>query len=424
MKLLSANVSELAYGGKILFIDDQYDEAIDAAITKLIQKGMAVHYWNGRDDFPETIRNVRVVVLDLNLLGLGSRPTGPEFYYPAAEAIHKIPGPFLVVIMALDFNDKDPTNLREAYQTYYGTALPGFVSDEGLTKDEEKEDPNRLADLVARTVDKEKILDLILLWEGVVDGAKDVAMKDLVKEEIENTIIALIQSVCREFGEESAARQLVSMMMRLLSRSTTEAKEFSKLENLILELNKTELKGRLDRFLYHRLTFYHPKQEERVWTGDIYRTSNERKYDQYAIVLTPACDLSQSKTISVLACFAFPLDEEFLEDEGYPPYQVDHVILKKRARGANFGELREAVKQRFLERKDPLPARFYILRNFVDDDKKDPFCICFDFNNVRSVLMNDLGRWSRICRLDSPFIEDMLQKYGSQAFRIGTPDWR
>jgi len=421
--MASLSFADPFYVGKILLVDDKYDEAVQEAVLSLIERGMPVQYWNGKGDFPDTIRNVRVVILDLDLAGLGIRPPGPEGYYPAVEALKKIPGPFLVVIMAIDFNVEDSPNLKKAYEDYYGQHFPGFLADEGLTKDEELEDPYRLTNLVTEAIGKERILDLILLWEGVVDSAKDLAMKDLAKVEIENAIVSLIQSVCKELGEESAARQLVSMMLRLVSRSVGGVREFEQFDNLIRDLNRSPTPPTQDPSLYHRLMFFHPQPSEAPWTGDIYEATNERRYDQYAIILTPACDLAQRKTTSILVCFAFPLKEECLQDREYPPYRIDSDLSRQLA-GCSFTDsTKDAVRRKYFQPGGRLSPRFYRIRHFADSEDKEPFGICFDFNNVRSIGLDHLAKWKRICRLDSPFVEDMLQKYGSHVFRIGTPDW-
>ena len=422
-----AMMADLSYAGKILVVDDRYDEAVEKAVTTLVQRGMLVQYWNGKGALPESIRNVRVVILDLDLANLGTRSPGPEFYSLAAEALNKIPGPFVVVIMAMDFNDKDPSGLKEFYETSYGVPFPGFIAEQGFTKTSELFEPEgaqRLAELIAQTVSGNAILDLVLLWEVVLDQGKDLAVKDLVKVEVENAIIALIQSICKELGEESAAHQLVGIMMRLVSRNVRGGRNFEKLDNLVRTLNKSPPPERRDPLLYHRLKFYHPAQEESHWTGDIYRTTNEQKYDQYAIVLTPACDLSQGKAKSVLMCFAFPLKEEYLQDKEYPPYVVDDSVAKKLDVGS-ISQAADLVRQRYFDFNfTKLPMRIHRVAHFVDKLNTEPFGICFDFNNVRSVPIDHLKNWERVCRLDSPFIEDMLQKYGSQAFRIGVPDWR
>jgi hypothetical protein len=60
----------------------------------------------------------------------------------------------------------------------------------------------------------------------------------------------------------------------------------------------------------------------------------------------------------------------------------------------------------------------------IEDNAKEPFAVCFDLNKVASVGRDELLKWKRIARLDSPYIDNMLQRYGALAFRIGTPEWK
>ncbi|GAI22192.1 unnamed protein product, partial [marine sediment metagenome] len=77
-----------------------------------------------------------------------------------------------------------------------------------------------------------------------------------------------------------------------------------------------------------------------------------------------------------------------------------------------------------------LPQGYYILhflKSSVDAD--DYFHLLIDFSMVQSEAKKSgegavriPSGWHRICRLDSPYIEDLLQKYASISARIGTPD--
>ena len=125
-------------------------------------------------------------------------------YDLAVEALHKIPGPFIVIILALNFEEDDPDILKSAYEKTYDIPLCGFIAHKGLTKREDSEDPSHLQELIISSISGNKILNLILLWEGVVDKAKDEALSDLVESEVENTVIALVKSLCKEMGEEPA----------------------------------------------------------------------------------------------------------------------------------------------------------------------------------------------------------------------------
>ena len=342
--------------------------------------------------------------------------------------LNKIPGPFLVAIMALDFNEDDPQNLVKSYEHFFGPPFPGYVLPKGLKKDVEEETPAAIADLILGPLREKKILSLVLLWENLVDRAKDLSMKNLVRVEVENAIIELIQSIWNELGDKparSATRQLVQTMMTLVSRNVTGGTVYEKLDALVQEISKMQRPTGRDPRLYHHLMFYQPLETEGIWTGEIYKVIEQTNCQyEYAIVMTPPCDIVQGKATSMLMCFGFAVKEECIEDTTYPPYVIDPSVSKKISNMEwTRDRLRAYVKERYLAGGQSLPDRLYRVRHFADDMKGQPFDICFDFNNVRTVPPEDLKKWKRICRLDSPFIDEMMQKYGTQAGRIGTPDW-
>jgi len=453
--------------GKILLVDDRYDDDIKRAIAELVKRGMVVQYWNGEEPLPETIRNVRVVVLDLDLAGIGSRSGGFSDYSLAIKALHNIPGPYVVVILAQDFVSDDPDNLNNFYDDTYGP-LCGFVAKERLSKAEEAADPSLLGKIIFKSIND--TLRLIFLWEAVVDKAKDTAMCELFGGEVKETVSSLVKLLCLDVGQESAARELVSVVMQLVLRRTRERSEFSQMKTLINKLSKTQTTRAKypteeDLRLYNRLMFFKPDSMEDVWTGDIYRTTkvDSSKYDNYAIVLTPRCDLVHGKTSRIMVCYAFPLVEKYFDDPSFPLLKHDRTVVKRlendkeklldwiRKRHPKKASLLESLlssyprmptikfqkevvehlektkkeflkymQQRYLE-KGQFPEKLYTIWHFIEDDLAHP--ICFDLNNVESVELQHIEKWKRVCRLDSPFIEDMLEKYGALVSRIGVPNF-
>lgn len=198
---------------------------------------------------------------------------------------------------------------------------------------------------------------------------------------------------------------------------------------------------RLERRVYQNLFFYIPLKGERVWTGDIFRNVGQGKYYDYAIVVTPACDLArQGKTTTLTVAYAFPLKESYLRDPEYPPYMSDPPLMKRlknlqdsrRLGGESTpftevsGDILEKAKERFFNPKfRDLPDWFHQFWAFIDKERQsEPFAICFNFNNVRTVDLKEINeKWTRVCRLDSPYLESMLVKFGSHSFGIGAPVW-
>ena len=414
--------------GKILFIDDKYSD-VKKAVEKLVEKGMTVQYWNGKGDFPVSIFNVRVVIIDLDLSGIGTRAAGPEFYLSAAQVLNKIPGPFVAIIMALDYNTDDPSSLNSYYKEKFPESpLCGVVAKNGLTKDEVDEDPTTLKKIIETTISEDKILGLVLAWEGVMDKAQDKAFSDIITKEIRCTVLSLVKSLCRDFGEESAAREFVITMMRLVSRRTFEPKEFQDLDTLTRELNLINIDDpdkypcEEDLQMHNKLMFFEPVSTEMVWTGDIFKTSGLPRFDDYAIVLTPVCDLVNNKTAKVLMCIGFPVDEAFFKDSEYPPYKIDNGVKDIELQAKNRDKTANFIKNKYMLGKPRLPDSLFFLWNFEDEAKI--LGICFNFNNIKTLSAIEINesKWKRIRRLDSPFIQELLERYGRFASRVGTPE--
>jgi hypothetical protein len=405
--------------GKVLFVDDDYSTIADV-VESFLDAGIPVQYWKGSGELPSSIFNVRIVVVDLDLTDLKMRIPGDEFFIPAVDALKIIPGPFIVVIVAREFKKDDPARLEKMYLERTKAPLVGFIADAGLTK-EQLEDPRILEGLIVSVLEKNEILHLILSWEGIFDRSKDAALHDIMASNVEAPARALVNILCSNFGETKAtARELIDVMTRLVSRRTSETEDFNNLVKLISGINKT-LPGNLDGFpssedlrLYSRLMFYLPPTEEDVTTGDIYETP---KKFQYGIVLTPKCDLTQEKTDNVLVCYGFPLKKECFLEKDFPAHKSDPEIAKLHKENVKSPEkIAEIMEHRYFTER--LPQWLPILWNFCPEEKN--FGICLDFRGVQSVEKTEVKKWKRLSRIDSPYIEEILQKYGSMMSRIGT----
>jgi hypothetical protein len=403
--------------GQVLFIDDEFD-TIAEATKYLLKKGFQVQYWNGITELPDSIYNARIVFIDLDLTKIGEKTGGIGYYAPAVEALKKLSGPFIVIILAREFDEEDAITLSDLLKRTTGPFC-GFVSQEGLQKEELQENIERLSTLVDTLLSEFKILNLIISWEKIFDNAKDGALSEIADDNTEISVRALIKLLCKNFGEDKAAtREFIDIMTRLVSRKTFSAKDFERLPPLISELAKDETAGptildEKDFLLYSRLMFYKPAEEEEVMTGDIFM-ADELKY---GIVITPKCDILQAKTPDVLVCFGFPLIEEYFDKRAFPPHANDPEIAKLHKEGKPMTEIVEKIKSRYL--KANLPGRLCTLWHFKP--RAGVKGICFNFHDVQSIKkQNLLKHWKRLARLDSPYVENMLEKYGNLISRVGT----
>lgn len=416
-KILEANKLKLSDIGKVLFIDDDYKTIVDAT-TAFLKEGIQVQYWKGSGALPSSLFNVRIVVLDLDLTGLGIRTTDDSFYVPAVKALNELQGPFIVIILAREFNPIDPARIRAIYSDKFGKPICGFVADEGLTK-ETLENPAILEKLIVTLLQKNDVLHLILSWEEIFDKAKDAALSDILLYDVDEPIKALIKLLCKNFGESKAtARELIDIMLRLVSRRTNEDKQIDNLTKLIRKSNKSILRNEYpefeDLYLYSKLLFYLPSPEEDIMTGDIYETPDPFTY---AIILSPKCDLIQKSVKKCLVGNSYPLKREYFRNPDYPVHKLDPVIeaLHKKTNNT-IEDIACNIEDRYF--KTTLPDSLFVLWNFSPET--GIFGLCLDFNNIKSVELVEVNKWNRISRIDSPYIEEILQKYASNASRIGT----
>lgn len=207
-------------------------------------------------------------------------------------------------------------------------------------------------------------------------------------------------------------------MTRLVSRRTCETKDFKRLAELVTEINNTLLKKvtiptKEDLLLYSRLIFYNPTKEEAIMTGDVFKTKEEFKY---GIILTPKCDLTQRKTKKLLVCYGFPLKKLYFRNRNYPPHRNDPFIAKLHEEKLSMIDIAKNMEKRYLE--STLPNALQVMWHF--NPKEGTQGICLDFNNVQSVEISKVKKWRRLARIDSPYIDEILQRYGSLASRIGS----
>ena len=408
----------LADIGKVLIVDDLYP-TIEEVTKSFLEKGIQVQYWKGSGNLPESIFNARIVVIDLDLTDLKMRIPGEIFFFPVIDALEKIPGPSMVVLVGREFEKEDPGKLKKIYKKRTGRSLCGFIAKKGLTK-AELADPTSLEKLILEVLEKNEILKLILTWEAILDRAKDVALSEIIIDNVERSIRTLVKIICMNLGEnKAAASTLINEMLRLVSRRTSGIKNFDYLVELIGKVSKTKIKitkafaSAAGSPLFSNLIFYSPSKEEDPMTGDILETSNEL---QYAVVFSPKCDLAQNKTKKVLVCYGFPLKKSYFRRKDYPPIECDPEIAKLRNKGLKMLEIAPKIEKRYL--KGTLPKSFHIIWNF--QPKENVFGICLNFSNVKSIDRNEIKKWKRIARIDSPYIDELIQKYGNLITRVGT----
>lgn len=412
-----------------MIVDDEYESVRDA-VGELLQSGIPVAYWDGSSE--RELSNVRAVLLDIDLAHLDIQTDDDTLFLAAVEVLRKISGAPLVLISSSLYDDEQPARLRAAYQKVTGKTFPGVISNLGMTKDE-LSDRETLMGRIKSALEDQQLIRLALLWECVLDNAQDRTVETLFSEQTSSTITTIVKKLEDEWGPNSLGREFTGTMLRMLTRFARNGKFYGELSERLKALASSPLNPSSDPDTspLSLLMFYLPDELEGMWTGDIYRTNLELAH-QYAAVLTPACDFAGEKVERPMVCYGFPISVDGLKSKDHPIYAKDPKLAKIFLNQQLNDQQREEkavrdAKAKYLDEEEGLhiPERMYVLRHFPSKNP-DEQVLCFDFQDVGSVgnsvpKEGKIEGWERIARLDSPYVDVMLQTFGTYMSRLGAP---
>ena len=404
--------------GKVLVVDDQMNEPIKNLIECMMKNGIHAQYWNSKGDFHKHITNVRVLILDLNLTS-GQASRGTKFYYlDAIEVLHNIKGPYIVLIYATDFTEKDIDWIRKAYEDIYEEPFEGHIEGiDGLTK---SSDPEKLIDKIIAIIRNKEVYRLIQTWEKLLDRSKDLGLQKFASKKFENEVRQFVGTISTEVGAESVPREFVSHMLRFVSRDMLRGEDYNDLKQMLDNIGKKQIQPTSDLLLQNRNMYFEPHSSEDIWTGDIFKIKNGDDYWDYGIILTPECDIAQDKLDNFLVCKGFALDQR-IKETNHPIYSIIDG-----SRLLDQSSTTEAYKKAFVKQMARLRKcfnRYYALWNFSEKENKY-IGLCFDFQRMCSInkdAFSDNHKSKRIARLDIPYVTELIQKYSTYSTRLGIP---
>ena len=197
-----------------------------------------------------------------------------------------------------------------------------------------------------------------------------------------------------EFLERFIARKVVADAgLRETVKSELEK------EQLPVPQNKQEKKEarRREPALVNAHSYFEPRDKV-ARTGDVVEVVHP-KGSLIAVVLTPACDLENTKCAELRLVEALELDREAERESEWqmPPYQ--------KAQNGPF----------------VTPVLTFHRTFFVTDVSRKEGSLITYADKFTDRFGTDISLRC-LCRLDDPYRSDLLQKYSSHASRVGTPD--
>ncbi|NQS90391.1 hypothetical protein HQ584_11445 [Patescibacteria group bacterium] len=281
-------------------------------------------------------------------------------------------------------------------------------------------------------IDGNHYAGVIMEWEKILENARDDAVSGIMNS---GGIDVILRHAEEKVGKKSVPRYVISMLDDLLHMQ-------------ILSANKQSITKHIDKILgedigngenitewyanIHNLLCYHYgfSKGEACWTGDVFLTGRQDLMEKYAILITPRCDLVLEKSKKkAMYCCGYQLTDTHISqilDTALSCPEPFNTLSKKlpkldRLRGRTGEHAKKELKG-LLKLGKNLPLRFYILHYFKESkDKIGYMNILADMSHIES--FDDIPRkWKRICRLNSPRIDDLIQKYSSFSSRVGVPD--
>ena len=413
----------------MLIIDDEYDPDIKEAVRQLLLSGVPVQYWSGKGSakFP----NTRVVLLDLILRKGDADRTAVEKFDLAVEALLKVGSASIVIIFT--GNPDQPSDFKARLEFKLKGEYPGIIAESKIAKREVR-DREILISRIEQEITAHPEVKLALLLESIIDWAKDGAFQATIGRNAQ-TVKALVKIIDKQSGGAGPRRELVDTVIRVLSRHAHSGEAYSKLKEVLGDLFRdgppdlTHAGAELLSFLM----YYNPHGEQ-VWTGDIFRRRRSKK--DIGVVITPSCDLAWDKPKYVSIAMGFALTEQVYADRSSILFQTDSKLRafaateQNGATGGERGQATQEIESRIRQYKDDerplkLPESSYFLRHVaVDGGLVDIYLDLKDIERVPlASLGNKRGSWKRISRIDTPFVERLLQHFGEGATRIGVPDF-
>lgn len=409
-------MKQMMIPGRILVIDDVPDE-----VTKIVESlrldGENVLYTSSMPD-DRFLDNVRLIIMDLFLVP-NDKMASYEMAAAVLEKLSQRTEFFIVAIWT-----KVARNSDEDKQII--TDLRKIVNQRLLSQGRQTELQAVFLDPFGKSITQvelvEKLIKLItsrpdcsllLEIENSIEQARDRAVSDIVTTA---SLPMILNSLREEVGDTALNREMINLFLRILARHARSNESMSKcMEKMRETVQQTDAEkyGQI-----HSLqAYYAVDPNECVWTGDVLE-----KGDEYAIVMSPACDFAQYKT------------RPFEHIKLVHGFRINHAdLINRELKDKHRTQLRikdssfEACVRAVFEGKS-LQKRFYVLRYLKDSISNKLFHLVLDFHQVSRIpfkataaLLEKEEKWKRLCRIDNPAIDDLLHEYAAYSSRVGVP---
>lgn len=395
--------------GRILVIDDMPKE-VEGIIGSLREKGENVLYTTSIPE-EELLQNTRLLIIDLFLI-----PDDEDASYDmVASIIRKINEKAKFFIVAIW--TKHVKNAEEAKDVE--TKLKDTLGKEELAKLKaiflepfgKYLTEAVLAKKLEQIIVTDPLCGVIFEIEREIEMARDNVVSDIMSA---GSMPVTLKALKEEVGKETLGRQMIELYLKILCRYSKPTQKMSEsISRLVSSGGTIDLKKY--GFIYNLRSYYDIAENEQIWTGDVLKKINGN--DEYAVIVSPACDFAQKKLGFIKTILASRINHDDFETQ-----QVDEI---KKKLGIEKGSMKDCIGL-ILKAGANLPKKSYILRYLKDKETGTLFHLIVNLQQVSHIPFKELAEslkeegYIRVCRIDAPQIDDLLQTYSAYSSRIGT----
>ena len=405
--------------GRILVIDDlrtkKDKRKVDALLRSLRQGGESVLFDRSMPENEDVLQNVRLLIVDLFLVE-GDEESSYELVASIIRKTSQKTGFLMVAIWTKYTIDPErDKKIIEELEARARVRYPRAVFLEPFGKDIH---PKQLIERIRESITSKPECGLLLETERSTESARDSAVSDLLATA---SVPVILKALEEEIGEVAVSRQMVELFLKVLSRHCKTTETMSDcIEKLLADSPSIDSDKYGD---IHNLESYcNVSKKELVWTGDVLERRNGK--EEYAVIVTPACDFAQRKKRPLdymKIIYAVRINHSDLLACRDNPELLKNIRSKLKAKFS----AQECVKAVLTDRS--LKERLFVLRYLKDDQEDTFFHLILDFQLVSTLPFKETGEpleeegWRRVCRVDPPIIDNLLQKYSAYSARIGIP---
>jgi hypothetical protein len=285
---------------------------------------------------------------------------------------------------------------------------------------------NKILDDLQKMAAKVDNIRIPIQWTQVINQSVQRIFSELY--EIDKKWVSDLYNTAKDDGVEPSV-EVINLFQNLLAEKVIQSKKLrDSITASVTDDNITEPEqySKLFRtFLYSTLNIVN----DPIMTGDIFKFNDGR----FGVLITPECDITKVKNEYEFLTFK---NESIAKFEFLTQFESAKKALKGIVKDMIGKELSQNQSKQINESLKPVESkilqqvfnqphqRLYVLPCFDSGDGNFKTTAQIDFrDSLEFKKIADVKKEERICKLNSPYIQDLRQRFLSYKGRIGVPSF-